>query len=100
MSQVAQNHDVLTLEEAADFLRIPTQTAQELAADGTIPGRRLRNEWRFLRSAIEDWLRQPDFRRVLRNQAGLLRDDDSLTKLRAAIYAERGRPEIEDSAEG
>jgi hypothetical protein len=34
-------------------------------------------------------------RTVLLHQAGMLADDESLTGLRDAIYAERGRPEAE-----
>lgn len=37
-------------------------------------------------------------RRVLLQQAGALADDDTLPALRAAIYAERGRPETDASA--
>jgi hypothetical protein len=33
---------------------------------------------------------------VLLSQAGALADDESLAELRAAIYKERGRPEVED----
>jgi excisionase family DNA binding protein len=99
MSQVAHSHDVLTLDEAASFLRISVQAAEELATRGTIPGRRIQNEWRFLRSAIEDWLRRPDYRRALFSQAGSLRDDESLTDMRNAIFAARGRPEVDNSGE-
>jgi excisionase family DNA binding protein len=100
MSQVIDSRQVLTLEEAADFLRVSPNTAEELAAHGTIPGRRIRDEWRFLKSALEDWLRRPNYTQALQSQAGALKDDDALPRLRAAIYAERGRPEVGDSAEG
>ena len=100
MSQVVTNQDVLTLEETADYLRVSVEAAEELAVRGAIPGRRIRGEWRFLRSAIEDWLRRPDYKQALLAQAGSLRDDESLAELRKAIYAARGRPEVDDSAEG
>lgn len=100
MSQVIAHHDVLTLDEAADFLRIPVEAVEELASRGAIPGRRIRDDWRFLRSALEDCLRRPDYQQALLNQAGRFRDDESLPELRQAIYAARGRPEVDDSAEG
>jgi excisionase family DNA binding protein len=100
MSQVITNYDVLTLEEAAGFLRVSIETAEELATRGAIPGRRVEHEWRFLRSAIENWLRGPDYKQSLLAQAGALRDDESLATIREMIYAERGRSEVDDSPEG
>src|SRR5687767_914374 len=97
MSQVVNSHDVLTLEEAANFLRISVQSAEELAAQGAIPGRRIHDEWRFLKGALEDWLRRPSYKQALIHQAGALRDDESLAEILNAIYASRGRPEVEDS---
>jgi len=99
MSQVVANHEVLTLEETASYLRVSSDTAEQLATRGVIPARRIQDEWRFLRSALDDWLRGSDYKRLLLGQAGVLKDDDSLDVLRAAIYAERGRPEVENLAE-
>ena len=100
MSQVITNHEVLTLDEVADFLRISVQDAEELANRGTIPGRRIRGNWRFLRSALEDWLRKLDYKQALLNQAGALKDDESLETMLQMIYKERGRPEVDHSPEG
>jgi excisionase family DNA binding protein len=49
--------EVLTLAEAAEYLRISEQKLAELAADGGVPARRIGAEWRFLRKALDDWLR-------------------------------------------
>ena len=100
MSQAVTNYEVLTLEEADGFLRISPQRAHELAARGVIPGRCIDDEWRFLRSAMEEWLRGRDYRQALLNQAGALKDDESLTAIREMIYAERGRAEIGDVGRG
>lgn len=100
MSQVIASHEVLTLEEAATYLRVSSGAAEHLAMRGTIPARRVKDEWRFLKSALDDWLRGPDYKQALLGQAGALRDDDSLGELRSVIYAERGRPEVENSPEG
>ncbi len=61
---------VLTLEDAATFLRLPEETIERRAALGEIPGRKIEGTWRFLLSALEDWLRTPDQRSVLLSQAG------------------------------
>lgn len=87
--------DVLTLEEAANYLRLPKETIERQAAQGQIPGRRIEDTWRFLKAAIDQWLRSQDNRTILLQQAAVLADDESLADLRAAIYAERGRPEAE-----
>jgi excisionase family DNA binding protein len=96
MSQMTTTPDVLTLEEAASYLRLPKEIIERQAAKGYIPGRRIEDTWRFLRAAIDDWLRTHDSRTILLQQAGALANDEALPALRAAIYAERGRPEAEE----
>ena len=96
MNQVMAVPDVITLEEAADYLRLPKETVERQATQGQIPGRRIEDTWRFLRAAIDDWLRSHDSRTILLQQAGVLATDETLPELRTAIYAERGRPEAEE----
>ncbi len=48
---------VLTLAEAAEYLRIAESKLADLATEGGVPARRIDGEWRFLRKALEDWLR-------------------------------------------
>jgi excisionase family DNA binding protein len=98
MSQTMMMPDVLTLEEVANYLRLPKETIQREAAHGQIPGRLVDDTWSFLKAAIDDWLRSRDGRTILLQQAGALATDETLPQLRVAIYAERGRPEYaEDS---
>jgi excisionase family DNA binding protein len=52
--------DVLTLAEAATFLRVPTETLRADVIGGRVPGRLVGNEWRFARSALVAWLSQPE----------------------------------------
>ena len=94
MNEVVKKREVLTLEEVARYLRLPTDTIVRQAAQGTIPGRRIEDTWRFLKAAIDDWLRSYDSRTLLLQQAGALADDESLPTLRKKIYAARKRPEI------
>jgi excisionase family DNA binding protein len=88
--------DVLTLEEASDYLRLSIETVTIQALKGNIPGRKIENDWRFLKSAIDDWLRSKDTSSILLAQAGVFADDDSLAQLRASIYRDRERPELDD----
>lgn len=44
---------VLTLAQAAEFLQLSPRTLTKLAVAGTIIGRKVGNQWRFLRSDLE-----------------------------------------------
>jgi len=96
MSQVISTPNILTLDETAYYLRLPKETIERQATLGQIPGRHIEDTWRFLKDALDDWLRSHDGRIVLLRQAGALADDETLPELRAAIYAKRGRAEVED----
>ncbi|MBD2494771.1 helix-turn-helix domain-containing protein [Nostoc sp. FACHB-280] len=83
--------DVLTLEETSAYLRLPIETVLHQAALGNIPGRKIADDWRFLKVAIDDWLHSQSSRDIILQQAGSLADDDSLAELRNTIYQARGR---------
>jgi len=87
--------DVLTIEETASYLRLPKETIEEEAVYGKIPGKRIKDTWRFLKAGIDNWLQSHNSRTILLQQAGVLADDETLPELLANIYAERGRPESE-----
>ncbi len=99
MAQTAILPQVLTLDDAASYLRLPPETVERRATLGEIPGRQIEGAWRFLLSALEDWLRNVDQRTVLLKQAGALADDDSMDDLLAHVYRDRGRPEVDPSAD-
>jgi len=48
--------EILTRQEAADFLRVPLLTVQRQAKSGRLPGRRMGKEWRFSRSQLREWV--------------------------------------------
>ena len=49
-------HDILTLAEAAAFVRVSQKTMGERARSGQVPAQKVGREWRFLRSSLERWL--------------------------------------------
>ena len=98
MNATGTDRPVLTLEEAAEYLRLPTDLLEREATQGHIPGRRVEDTWRFLRAAIDDWLRSQDSRTLLLQQAGAFADDESLDELRQSIYSLRGRSETDRSS--
>ena len=59
---VATQHSMLTLREAAHYLRIPSSTLELLAADGKIPALHIDSRWRFPKSGIDEWVMLQSFR--------------------------------------
>lgn len=49
--------EVLTLAEAAAYLRLPENAVQNAVQDQNLPGRCINGEWQFLKAGIQDWLR-------------------------------------------
>ena len=49
-------NDVLTLAEAARFVRVSEKTLREMARSGRVPCQKVGRAWRFLRAALENWL--------------------------------------------
>ena len=47
---------VLTIEEASKYLRIPLSTLYKLAQDGKIPCQKVGRHWRFRKETIDHWL--------------------------------------------
>ncbi len=50
------DHEILTLEEVADYLRLKPQTIYKWAQERRIPAVKLGKEWRFRRSILDRWL--------------------------------------------
>jgi excisionase family DNA binding protein len=53
---IASQHSVLTLREAAGFLRVSQTALDRMAEDGDVPGMMVDGKWRFTRPALEEWL--------------------------------------------
>ena len=86
--------EVLTLEHAARFLKIAPDAMARQAEAGLIPGREVEGSWRFLLSALEDWLGRRDSKSIFLEQAGAFETDESLDEMVAEIYRARGRVEM------
>ncbi|MDJ0799819.1 MAG: helix-turn-helix domain-containing protein [Calothrix sp. MO_167.B12] len=93
---LAKVPEILTLEEASEYLRLPIEVVLRQALQGNIPGRKIEDDWRFLKVAIDKWLSSQSSRDILIQQAGVFADDNSLAELRATIYQTRGRSEIDE----
>jgi excisionase family DNA binding protein len=93
-----ENDEVLTLAEAAAFLRVKEATILQAIREEGLPARQLGADWRFLKSALQDWLRVwPRQNQSLLAHLGAARDDPYLEEMLTEIYQRRGRSETEES---
>ena len=95
--------EVLTLAEAAAYLRLPETEVVGLVHSQGLPGRFLVGEWRFLKAAIQQWLATgsptPETRKAAQlAAAGAFRDDPDLIGACEEAYRRRGRPITEDGS--
>src|SRR5919197_6575718 len=48
--------EVLDVDEVAELLQVEADAVRDLAEAGRLPGRKIGDEWRFLRRAVLAWL--------------------------------------------
>jgi excisionase family DNA binding protein len=95
--------EVLTLVEAAAYLRLSEAAVISAIHSQGLPGRLIGGEWRFLKPAIQQWLSTGSPNAETRKAAilaasGTFRDDPDLLPLVEEIYRRRGRPITEDGS--
>jgi excisionase family DNA binding protein len=84
-------NEVLTLEEAAAYLRLTPEQVEQSVANLGLPGRKIGDQWRFLRDGLRDWLKAPSGKEILLRQAGAFKDDPFLPEIMKSIERGRGR---------
>lgn len=90
--------EVLTLREAAAYLRVAEEDVLRLAQVQDLPGRQIRNEWRFLKAGLQDWLRtprRPSGKEALLALAGAWEDDPDIDDIVQEAQRRRGRQDAE-----
>jgi excisionase family DNA binding protein len=90
---------VLTLAEAAAFLRLPEDELVRLVHQQGLPGRYTGAEWRFLKTALRTWLSTPPPRPSKEAQLAVIgswKDDPYWEEELKETYRRRGRPITED----
>ena len=91
---LGESADVLTLSEAARYLRVEEGDVLCLADRQELPGRRISGEWRFLKAALQDWLRNPPGKagkEALLALAGVWKDDPDIDEIVQQGHRRRGR---------
>lgn len=95
-----QTERVLTLTDAAAFLRVNEAALADKAAAGEVPARQIGGEWRFLQRALVDWLyaatsfngtprAEPGSKEAILKVIGIFKDDDDLEARLADLRARR-----------
>lgn len=51
-----QNDSLLTVRQIATYLSVNQRTVLKLVGEGTLPGVKIGNQWRFRKSTIDTWL--------------------------------------------
>jgi hypothetical protein len=90
-----QTHEVLTLAEAAAYLRLAESEVVGLAHTQGLPGRYITGEWRFLKAALQHWLATGsptwDTRKAaILELSGKYKDDPDLENIVEDAYRRRG----------
>ena len=52
----AEPESIMTIDEVADYLKIPKSTMYKLAQEGSIPCQKVGRHWRFRKNTINKWL--------------------------------------------
>lgn len=83
--------DVLTLDSAAELLRVSAKGLRADAENGLVPGQLVGGEWRFSRAGLFAWLATPPAPPNARQLStiGSMADDDTLPAMVDEIYRRR-----------
>ncbi len=90
--------DVLTLSEAAAYLRVSEEDVLGAIGPQGLPARLIGGEWRFFKPAVQEWLQaspRPSSKEALLSHAGAWKDDPDLDEMLDETYRQRGRPMVE-----
>jgi excisionase family DNA binding protein len=88
--------EVLTLTEAAEYLRVSESDVLDLATKHELPGRKIGQQWRFHRQGLAEWLLRRSAKERLLRHAGAMKDDPDMESMLDQIYRDRGRPMTEN----
>ena len=87
--------DIMTLAEAASFLRVSEDGLKVDAANGKVPARLIVGEWRFSRDKLLDWLghcetkSRPYSKERILALSGVWKDDPTVDAMVEEIYRQR-----------
>jgi excisionase family DNA binding protein len=57
-SLVPMQHEILTLPEIAQLLKVAEKTVYTMAQKGELPAFKVRGQWRFKRADLDHWIEE------------------------------------------
>jgi excisionase family DNA binding protein len=94
--------EVLTLSEAAAYLRLPEAEVLRLTHEQGLPAQQAGSEWRFLLAAIREWLSRGQLatsnKEAWMKLAGVWRDDPFFEEFLREVNKGRNLPKADDQA--
>jgi excisionase family DNA binding protein len=54
----ASPDEIMTIDEMASYLKVSKSTLYKLVQHGGLPAQKVGKQWRFHKSAVDDWFRQ------------------------------------------
>ncbi len=90
---IGETPEVLTLEEAASYFRVPADAVLRMIDAEGLPARRFGTDWRFYKAALQGWLGAARPKKGILDHIGRIEDDPHAQEMLRGIYARRRRPE-------
>jgi excisionase family DNA binding protein len=91
MIQKLTDYEVLTLEEAAEYLRVTPDAIERMLARHELPAKQVDGQWRFLKESLRKWMSVEDSKQALLAFAGAFKDDPTFYEVMQIIKKNRKR---------
>jgi excisionase family DNA binding protein len=86
---MVESLEVMTLDEAASYLRVSADAVLHMIEAEGLPARRFGADWRFYKAALQAWLGAAQPRRGILNHIGLIEGDPFAHEMLREAYARR-----------
>ncbi|MBP1467447.1 AAA-like domain-containing protein [Candidatus Chloroploca sp. M-50] len=94
------NISILTLEQAAEYLQIPSADLYHELESGNLPGRKIAGQWRIRRETLDDFLSQFESSSQLRNKQEVDASDTPAQAVQdSTTTLDTSTPSVEDGEE-
>ncbi len=68
MRSIKMVSDILTLQEVAEYLKVDERTVYRMVKSKQLPAFKVRNQWRFKKEAIDNWIQKSNIEDIKNNK--------------------------------